>query len=180
MSEAEDRRLRERLRALRVDPPDDGFSAGLRRKLLAAGPPARAWPAWLSSWRGLLWPAFGTAAGALVALALVLRTLGGAVPAPSARLLPAQVAVVRLDLAADRPVDAARVTVSLPPGLVFWANGHDLAERELSWSQPLAAGSNEIPIAVQGRAPGRYRIAVEARIGQDRVQDEIVLEVTRG
>ena len=37
-----------------------------------------------------------------------------------------------------------------------------------------------IPIAVRGQRPGRYRIAVDAHIGGQLVEDEVFLEVTGG
>ncbi|WP_248359763.1 hypothetical protein [Anaeromyxobacter oryzae] len=187
--ETEDRELRERLRRLRVDPPDGGFDAMLRRRLLVEGPPPPA-----SIWgrvrlalepRGrLLWPAAGVAAGLAVFLALSL-VRGRAGPGPdravAATRLPAtKIAVVRLNLSAEAAVESAHIRVRLPPELAFWADGEELPERTFEWTQPLRSGDNEIPIAVRGQRPGRYRIAVSARIGDERVEDEVVLEVVDG
>lgn len=185
-AERQDQELRRRLAALRTDPPDGDFQASLRRRLLAAGPPAdpslRGRLAQALRPRRLLWPAVGAAAG--VAAFLLLASPASLRPGPAApfgTLLPAtRVAVVRLNLSADAPVEAARIRVSLPPGLSFWAEGRELAVRDLEWTQPLETGDNEIPIAVKGSQPGRYRIGVDARIGDQRIDDEVLIEVTRG
>lgn len=186
----DDRDVRDALRALRVDPDPGEFEAGLRRKLLAAGPPEAPAP-----WRRLLdvltrrpavlWPALGAVAGLLVfAFASTLPIRQPAhdpATAAAVTVLPAtRVAVVRVNLSAEVPVDAAHIRVSLPPELSFWADGRELPQRTFEWTQALGAGDNEIPIAVRGKRPGRYRIAVSAVIGADRVDDEIVLEVTSG
>jgi len=181
-----DEALRERLAALRTELPDDGFQASLRRRLVAAGPPADPSP-W-ARWRerlgapAVLWPALGAAAG--LAVFLLLSPPGPAAPDGRtlvATVVPAtQVALVRLTLSADAAVDAAHIRVTLPPGLSFWADGEALAQRDFEWTQALAPGDNEIPIAVRGQSPGRYRIAVDARIGGQRVEDEVLIEVTGG
>lgn len=185
-ADSQDRDLRRRLEALRIDAPDDGFRATLHRRLVEAGTPAApsAWARLAEALRapGLRWPALGAAAGlaaALLVAAPALRAPAGA-PAGGTVLPSTRVAVVRLNLAADAPVDAAHIRVSLPPGLAFWADGQALASRELSWSQPLEPGDNEIPIAVRGQQPGRYRIGVAADVGGQRIQEEILLEVTGG
>jgi hypothetical protein len=184
-SDEQDRELRRRLEALRVDVPEGDFQAVLRRRLLAAGPPEAP-----SRWRrmrpprGLAWPAVGAAAGAAVFLILAspaLRPHPGDTGSPFGTLLPtSQVAVVRLTLSAEASVDAAHIRISLPSGLSFWADGREVPARELEWTQPLDAGDNEIPIAIRGRQPGRYRIGVNARIGEQRIDDEVLIEVTRG
>jgi hypothetical protein len=182
----EDREVRERLRALRVDPPEGDFPAALRRRLVAAGPPRAPSPWWrlleLVLDRRVLWPAAGLAAGVAAFLAL---SPGRPPPSPvvgrEAAVVPVtRVAVVRLTLSADVPVDAARIRVTLPPQLSFWSDGRALAQRSFEWTQPLAAGDNEIPIAVRGERPGRYRIAVDAHIGAETVEDEVVIEVVSG
>jgi hypothetical protein len=183
----EDRELRRRLAALRTDLPDGDFQAGLRRRLLAAGPPPdpSPWARVVEALRPrrLLWPALGAAVGAAAALLLATPALrhpdAGAAPFGTS-LASSQVAVVRLNLSADGPVDAAHIRISLPPGLSFWADGRELAARDFEWSQPLDAGDNEIPIAVRGQRPGRYRIGVDARIGDQRIEDEVLIEVTGG
>jgi hypothetical protein len=186
-AEDRDRDLRGRLAALRTDLPQGDFQASLRRRLLAAGPPEDPSPwrrlAGLLQVRQVFWPALGIAAGVAAFLLLSSPTppAPGAEAARLATRLPAsQVAVVRLTLSADGPVEAARIRVSLPPGLSFWAEGRELAQRDFEWTQPLATGDNEIPIAVRGQRPGRYRIGVETRIGADRIDDEIMIEVTGG
>ena len=93
--------------------------------------------------------------------------------------LPVDGAKPRLDRS-KRLVEAARIRVSLPAGLSFWSEGRELAQRDFEWTQPLSTGDNEIPIAVRGQRPGRYRIGVETRIGNERIEDEIMIEVTGG
>src|SRR4051812_45657651 len=96
-----------RLRALRVDSPDAGFSAELHRRLAAAGPPPSP-GIWgkvrvgMERWRPLLWPAAGVAAG--VAAFLVLGALQhppeapepAAVQALAVRVPASKVALIRL------------------------------------------------------------------------------------
>lgn len=187
-ADRQDRELRHRLSALRADPPDEAaFRAALHRRLAEAGPPPQ--PSRLGRLAGVLrarrlaWTALGAAAGAAAVLLLASpgprRPDAGAAPFGTA-LRATQVAVVRLNLSADGPVDAAHIRISLPPGLSFWAEGRELAARDLEWSQPLSAGDNEIPIAVRGQQPGRYRIGVDALVGGQRIQDEVLLEVTGG
>ena len=175
--------LRERLRELRVDPPEGGFGASLHRKLVAAERPdepgfwRRLWPS-PGSIR-LLWPAVGLAAG--VAAFLILGTLRKPAPQMVAAEVPAtKVAVVRVNLSASVGVESAHIRVSLPEGLVFWSDGQELAQRSFEWTQPLQAGDNDIPIAVRGVRPGRYRMTVSARFGTQRVDDEVLLEVVDG
>lgn len=185
----EDLELRQRLRALRVELPDDGFEAALHGRLLAAAaprPPRLLARLHAAPWRGrLLWPAFGLAAG--VAAFLTLELLRG--PLPGAPLLPAvtvaevpatKVAVIRLDLSAEVAVQRAEIQVRLPAGLVFWSDGQALAERTYQWTQPLAAGENQIPIAVRGQRPGRYRVMVSALAGGEWIEHEVLLQVTDG
>ena len=204
MSDANDtrkhRELASRLRALRVDAPDGGFGAALHRKLVQAGPPAE--PTWwrrmlgqlgqlvppagaLHPGRALLGPALGAAVAA--AAFVVLGPQRQPLPAsPSAGALvvaqvPAtKVAVVRVNLSADVAVQDARIRISLPDGLYFWADGQELAQREFEWTQPLEAGDNDIPIAVRGRQPGSYRMTVTARINGASVVDDVLLEVVGG
>ena len=173
--------IQDRLRALREDPPDDGFTASLHRRLVEAGPPAR-----LTWWRRS-WPAlpgarpYGPALAAACAVAiLVFIGLSRAGPRPevSTQLPATRVAVVRVNLSAEVAVESADIRVSLPDGLVFWADGQELAQRTFEWSQPLRAGDNDIPIAVRGLRPGRYRMTVIARFGKERVEEDVLLEVT--
>ncbi len=189
--DGQDHELRRRLAALRIDPPEGDFALALRRRLVEAGPPAP--PSWLARLREavrlprLLWPAVGVAAG--VAAFLILapasrppgRVEGGPdTGSPSAVLATSQVAVVRLNLSADVAVDAARIRITLPPGLSFWSDGQALAQRDFEWTQSLSPGDNEIPIAVRGQRAGRYRIAVDALVGGQRVEDSVLIEVTSG
>jgi hypothetical protein len=188
------RDLAERLRELREAPPEEDFRAALHRKLVAAGPPDE--PSW---WRRLrlrlageggqsgagrmLWPALGVAAGVAV-FALLSRAPGQVQPQPlasAATQLPAtKVAVVRVNLSTEVAVADAHIKVRLPEGLVFWADGQELAQREFEWTQPLDAGDNDIPIAVRGQRPGSYRMVVWANIGGASVEDEVLLEVVGG
>ena len=188
----DDRDLRDRLRSLRVDPAPGDFEASLRQRLVAAGPPEEA-GAWRrltggAARRAVLWPA---AAGLLAAVLLVGLGFMLMRPAPERErererggivtLLPAtKVAVVRLNLSTDVAVAGAHVRVELPPELSFWADGTALPQRSFEWIQPLEAGNNEIPIAVRGQQPGRYRIAVRARIGDQIVDEQVLLEVVEG
>jgi len=190
--EARGEEIRQRLRDLRVDPPDEGFEASLHRRLVEAGSPAAPGP-WARLWmrgggrRRWAWPAAGLAAGAAAFLVLgVLRgpsapvpertgALGAVTTVPSTRI-----ALVHVNLSADVAVASAEIRISLPEGLVFWADGAALAERSFEWQQPLAAGSNEIPIAVRGERPGRYLVRVTTRIGDTVLEHEVPLEVTAG
>jgi hypothetical protein len=180
------RDLRDRLRDLKVDAGDDGFSASLHRRLVAAGPPdvpglwRRLWPSLRAEPR-VLWPAFGVAAGLAVFLVLgqlhnISRGGGGVV----AELPATKVAVVRVNLTAEVAVESAHIRISLPEGLYFWADGRELPQRSFEWSQPLRAGDNDIPIAVRGQTPGRYRLTVSTRIGEQHIDEDVVLEVVEG
>jgi hypothetical protein len=179
MSEPGESELRQRLRALRVDPPDGGFTAKLHRGVVSAGPPhAPPWWRRLPVDRRVGWPALAAAA-ALAAVAVFTGTRPH--PAPAAAELPAtKVAVVRLNLSADVAVDKATIAVHLPDGLVFWSDGRALEQRSFEWTQPLQKGDNEIPIAVRGSRPGRYRVSVTAWIGSQRIEDDVVLQVVEG
>ncbi len=176
---SDDRDLRERLRSLRVDPPDAGFGAALHRRLADAGPPdpppfwRRFWPPQAVEFRWLL-----PVAGAAAALAIFLVV--GHRDEVVTRLPATKVAVVRVNLSAEVEVASAQIKVSLPDGLVFWADGEELPQRAFEWTQPLRKGDNDIPIAVRGLKPGRYRMTVTAEIGGQKVNDEVVLEVTSG
>jgi len=178
-----------RLRALRVDPPEDGFSAELHRRLAAAGPP-RVPGTWaklrqgLERWRPVMWPAVGVAAG--VAVFLFLAALQSpALPAavaevPAVRVPASKVALIRLNFSADVAVQSAQLHVELPPGLSFWSDGQELAQRELDWEQPLSAGDNVIPIAVRGARTGEYRVVATARVGEQQIEHDVVLKVVDG
>jgi hypothetical protein len=183
--------LRERLRVLRIDPPDLGFEASLHRRLVGADPPASpaAWRRWLEVLQHphgsrLLWPALGITVGLIVLLAAGLLRTNPRTPAPpylvATEVPSTKVAMVRFNLTADVAVESARIRVSLPQGLVFWSDGKALPQPALEWTQPLAAGDNDIPIAVRGERPGRYRMTVSALVGGERVEHEVLLEVTAG
>lgn len=188
--EDEEEALRHRLRQLRVAPPDGGFGAALHRRLAAAPPPEP--PGLWSRLREggvpgprLAWPAAGLAAGVAAFLALgLLREPRRSERQPAelaATELPAtRVAVIRLNLTAEVAVESAAIQVRLPDGLVFWSQGRSLPERIFEWSQPLAMGSNEIPIAVRGARPGRYLVTVRTRVGDQQIDEEISLEVVDG
>src|SRR3954470_11173860 len=102
--------LSDRLRTLKTDPPEAGFSAALHRKLSAAPPPEE--QRW---WRRLrfleprvLWPALGATAG--VAAFLLTALLHGPMRTSTvAAELPAtKVAVVRVNLSASVAVESAQ------------------------------------------------------------------------
>jgi hypothetical protein len=194
--DTEDRVLRERLGALREDPADSGFQASLHRRLVAAGPPepGPGWDRvrWLFQHRApWLWPVAGVAAG--MAAFLVMSAVQESPPpptlvaedsrpleAPGTQVPVSKVAVIKLDFTADVAVEEADFQVSLPEGLSFWADGEELPLRSFQWTQPLNAGSNVIPIAVRGQKPGRYLVTAQARTGNQRIEHEVVLEVTEG
>lgn len=185
--------LRERLRSLRVDPPPGDFAAALHRKLVEAGPPDPE-PWWRrlfqARWSPALWPALGAAAGALVVIVVGLRQHNPTVPptppgmaqaaTPATEVPASKVAIVRLNLTTEVAANNAEIRISLPEGLVFWSEGEALAQRSFTWTQALAAGDNAIPIAVRGERPGRYKVTVSARTGNEQVEDEVLLEVTSG
>lgn len=193
---SEERALREQLGALREDPPELGFQASLHRRLAAAGPPepASGWDRVRSFFRRrapVLWPAVGVAAGVAAFLILSAVQAPPAAPQGSAEVaqpletpgtaVPAsKVAVIKLDFTADVAVEEADFQVSLPEGLSFWADGEDLPLRSFQWTQPLNAGSNVIPIAVRGHKPGRYLVTAMARAGDQKIEHDVVLEVTDG
>jgi hypothetical protein len=85
-----------------------------------------------------------------------------------------------VNLSAEVEVADAHIRVELPEGLAFWSDGEALNQRHFEWTQPLRAGDNEIPIAVRGLKPGRYRMTVSALIGSERVEDEVLLQVVDG
>ena len=195
--EADDRELRERLRALREEPAEGDFQSLLHRRLVAAGPPepASGWERVRAWWRPrapMLWPVAGVVAGVVTFLVLSAVRAPEApvsVPEPPAvaalespgTMVPvSKVAVIKLDFTADVAVEQADFQVSLPEGLSFWADGEELPLRSFSWSQPLNAGSNVIPVAVRGHKPGRYLVTALARTGDQRMEHEVVLEVTDG
>jgi hypothetical protein len=194
--EAEERALREHLAALREDPPELGFQASLHRRLVAAGAPEPA-PGWdrvrwfLRRGAPVLWPVLGVAAGVAaflvmgavqqpVAPAPVVAEAPRPLAAPGTVVPASKVAVIKLDFTADVAVEEADFQVSLPEGLSFWADGEDLPLRSFGWTQPLIAGSNVIPIAVRGSKPGRYLVTALARAGDQRIEHDVVIEVTDG
>ena len=194
--EAEERALRERLGALREDPPEQGFQAALHRRLVAAGAPEptsveERLRRFFRRGAPLLWPSFGVAAG--VAAFLLMSAVqqpptprpGSAeasreLVAPGTVVPVSMVAVIKLEFTTDVSVEQADFQVSLPEGLWFFADGEDLPLRSFAWTQPLNAGSNVIPVAVRGHKPGRYLVTAEARAGDHIIEHDVVLEVTDG
>lgn len=187
--DTERRPLGDRLRALRTDPPDDGFSLSLHKKLAEAGEPDE--PSWwkralgpLLSQPRVAWPALGAATGLAVVAVLSFMRAPAPPPAPmpiAAALFPAtKVAMVRVNLSAEVAVESAQIRISLPQGLSFWADGQELAQGSFEWSQPLSKGANEIPVAVRGHKPGRYRMTVSAVIDGRPIEEEVLLEVVDG
>lgn len=192
----EERALRERLSALREDVPGRDFQAALHRRLVEAGPPepGPGWDRvrWLLRHRApVMWPSVGIAAG--VAAFLVLSAAEQPPPpppavaqasrplaAPGTQVPVSKVAVIKLDFTVDVAVQQADFQVSLPEGLSFWADGEELPLRSFQWTQALSEGSNVIPIAVRGQKPGRYLVTAQARAGDQRIEHDVVLEVTDG
>jgi hypothetical protein len=180
--EITDEELQERLRQLRVDPPSGDFEARLHRRLVEEGPRqsesfwARHWP-WFAALPGAV-------TVALAAVLLVGRAYPDLIPAidgvVTARVPATQVAMLRVRLTVDVPVQSADIRVTLPEGLVFWSDGERLAQRSFEWSQPLTAGANEIPIAVRGDRPGRYHVKVTARVGGAWIEHDVALRVIDG
>lgn len=189
-------RLLQRLRGLREDVSDDGFSAQLHRRLVEAGAPEKTrMELFWAKWKMWLWPLSGVAAGVAAYVVLTLTAPLGtssqtrSVELPVASQQPlkvgsevpvTKVAVLKLDFSVDADVEEADFQVSLPDGLVFWVEGEALAERAFRWTQPLKEGSNVVPIAVRGNKPGLYTVSARARIGDQEVVHDVVLEVTSG
>ena len=196
LGETEERALRQQLAALRENPPELDFQASLHRRLVAAGAPepAPGWDRlrwWLRRSAPVLWPAVGVAAGVAAFLTLsalqhtpapqpAVEQASNELEAPGTTVPASKVAVIKLDFTADVAVAEADFQVSLPEGLSFWADGRELALRSFEWTQPLNAGSNVIPIAVRGQKPGRYLVTAQARTGGQKIEHEVVLEVTAG
>ena len=194
--ETEDRALRERLGALREDTPSLGFQSALHRRLVEAGPPepGPGWDRvrWLFRRRApWLWPVMGAAAGVAAFLMMsavqqpptppaVAAEASRPLETPGTQVPVSKVAVIKLDFTADVAVEQADFQVSLPEGLSFWADGQELELRSFRWTQALNAGSNVIPIAVRGQKPGRYLVTAQARTGNQRIEHDVVLEVTEG
>jgi hypothetical protein len=181
--------LRARLRELgdKEPPRADAFSASLHRRLSEAGAPDPL-PLWRRIFDGKpLLPALTAMAALVIVGAIsfgVMRNRPQAaqpIEVAAATVFSAtKVAVVRVNLSAEVAVESADIRVELPEGLVFWADGEEVKQRRFEWSQPLRAGDNEIPIAVRGLKPGKYKMTVSALIGSERVEDEVLLQVTDG
>lgn len=105
---------------------------------------------------------------------------GDAAARPVVSVPATQVALVRLDLSVTVAVASADVRITLPDGLVFWSRGQALPDRTFQWSQALAAGRNEIPIAVRGQNPGLYHLTVTARVDGEWISHDVPLQVTEG
>ncbi|WP_224366376.1 hypothetical protein [Hyalangium versicolor] len=194
--DSEDRELRARLGALREELPESSFQSALHRKLVAAGPPEPepGWDKvrwWMRRAAPVLWPVLGVAAGVAAFFVLgAVRSPPASLPegtqvsrsleAPGTRVPASRVAVIKLDFTADVAVEQADFQVSLPEGLAFWADGEELPLRSFTWTQPLSAGSNVIPIAIRGHKPGRYLVTALARAGDQKIEHDVVLEVTDG
>lgn len=206
MSDRKDEERLPMLELLREELPDDGFSARLHQRLVAAGAPrplgaferARAFLRDNVSWKAAL---TGAVAGllAFVLLEAAYPRSSARVPAPGplaasepARVacepaaevhaevfvLPAgKVARVQLEFAVEHAVEQAEFSVLLPEGLSFYSQGEELAQRSFQWTAPLASGSNSIPIAVVGKRAGRHTLAAAATIGDEVVVHEVVLDV---
>ncbi len=197
-----DEKLRAKLRALAVDPPENGFRASLHRRLVAeAPPPAPGWWArvqeWVSNRRLWLWPAGGLAAGVGVYALLVLafgNPLQTPAPSPSApkplaeissgpvppsfQVPSSKVAVIKLAFAAEVAVEDVTFEVKLPEGLSFWSGGQRLDDRSFRWLGRLEAGENIIPIAVRGDRPGRYPVLASVEVGGRVLEQRVVMDVS--
>lgn len=191
--------LRAQLSVLRDEPLDEaGFHQSLHLRLALAGPPEPpGMRRLLRRFAPVLWPLSGALAGVLAFLLtgkvaapaasvpeMAAPVIAAAVVAPPERpgsVVPAsKVAVLKLDFTVDVAVEDAEFEVSLPEGLAFWVGGEAVEERAFTWRQPLREGSNVVPVAVRGKAPGRYTVCARARVdGRDIVHD-VVLEVTAG
>ena len=196
--ETDDAKMLEALRGLAVDAPDNGFRAGLHRRLAdepapqTAGLLDRAW-AWLCDRRAWLWPVGGLASGvAAYALLVVVHgnpvgprpsVQGGPVVVASGPVLPSfqvpssKVAVIKLAFAAEVAVEDVTFEVTLPEGLAFWSSGKRLDERTFRWPGRLEAGENLIPIAVRGDRPGHYPVVATVEVGGRVLEHRVVLDV---
>jgi hypothetical protein len=161
-------------------PLPEGFQLELRRRLAELEPPRLGLNARLRRlvrlprWTALLATA---ALGGVLAVAVVQRWGRG--PAAMAYRLPqSKVALVKVDFVADAAIEDVQFEVLLPDGLRFYAGGQPLERRSFSWQGRLAAGSNPIPIAVQGSRPGRYRVIAHASGADLDVVHEVIIEVT--
>jgi hypothetical protein len=151
----------------------------------------------------LLWPAAGIACGAATFFALSafrppepgsgttamtghataaeVTSPSPAAPvgdvAPSYAIPAARVAVVKLTFAAEVTVEDVTFEVSLPEGLVFWSRGERLAERSFRWPGRLEAGETQLPVAVRGERPGRYRVRARVLAAGHTLEHEVLLDV---
>ena len=173
------------------EPLPEDFSAGLHRKLVAAGPPiASPWQRLVERLR--LHPfalsAVSASLAAVLAItgtrAVLLRKGAGAAGGPGAlqavamRVPSSKVALVKIDFIAEREIEDVDFEITLPDGLRFVSEGEQLAERTFRWRGKMSLGSNPIPIAVKGPQPGRYRVIAHA-VGEGLdVMHEVWLEVT--
>lgn len=146
----------------------------------APAPATPATPGERSAQAGVAALAAAPAALAAAPAALDERDLEGSAVRQVVTVPATQVALVRLDLTVSVAVASADVRVTLPDGLVFWSRGQALPDRSFEWSQSLAAGRNEIPIAVRGQRSGRYHLTVTARVGGEWIAHDVPLEVTEG
>ena len=109
--------------------------------------------------------------GAFGLTILTVILTGLAVRSPAARRAP-ETQLVTLAVAEPRTVnllftsreqlDAVRFTVDLPPGIE--ANGR-VGVRRISWSGPLAAGNNLLPLKLVARAGAGGQLAAQLQHG---------------
>ena len=190
--------MREELRRLAVDPPDDGFSLSLHRRLLAEPAPSPIGvgahlAGWLRGRLAWLWPAGGLVSGlAVYGLLVVLHGAPSAgihtdsvVPKavsadailPSFSIPSSKVAVIKLSFTAEVAVENVMFQVTLPEGLYFWSGGERLAERSFRWPGRLDAGNNVIPIAVRSDVAGRYPVVATVEIDGRLLEQRVVMDV---
>ena len=197
-------KMREALRALSVDAPDNGFRAALHQRLAAEPAPGgvglldRAW-AWLRGRSAWLWPVGGLAAGVAVYALLVVvhgnpigpqtaqpqvvqttpTSIASGPVLPIFRVPSSKIAVIKLAFAAEVAVEDVTFEVTLPEGLAFWSSGRRLDERTFRWPGRLDAGENLIPIAVRGDRPGRYPVVATVEVGGRVLEHRVVLDVQK-
>jgi hypothetical protein len=188
----------EELRSLAVDPPDDGFSVALHRRLLAEPAPAPVGVGarffeWLRGRRAWLWPASGLVSGlAVYGLLAVLHgppgagshvgpkaavSTGAGTVLPSFSIPSSKVAVIKLSFNAEVAVEDVIFQVTLPEGLYFWSGGERLAERSFRWPGRLDAGNNVVPIAVRSDVAGRYPVVASVEIEGRVLEQRIIMDV---
>lgn len=97
---------------------------------------------------------------------------------PVVATVPAEmVAVVRFEFRSEVEVQDVTFNVSLPDGLHFYSEGELLEERAFEWVAELEEGETQIPVAVRGAEPGRYRVTATALVDGEEIINEVILHV---